>query len=66
MSSLYERLGGTEGDHVVFSEDYANYAGQCLVSLVKLDRLDEALSVLERTRARFLLSLFAERDGLSQ
>lgn len=60
------RLGGTEGDHVRFSGSYALYAGRCLRNLVDLGRGDEALAVLERTRARFLLSLFAERSGLAE
>jgi len=58
------QYGGTEGQNIDFGREYELYAARCLESLVELGEADEAFTVLERTRARFLLSLFAGREGL--
>ncbi len=56
--------GGTESQNVDFAREYEGFAAFCLESLVSLDDVERAFTVLERTRARHLLGLFADREGL--
>lgn len=58
------QYGGTEDQNVSFAERYHYHAARCLEGLATLGDVDQAFTVLERTRARFLLSLFADREGL--
>ncbi len=58
------RLGGTEQARVGFAAQYAAYYHEAVEVLIGLERPAEALQVLERSRARSLLALLAERDVL--
>jgi CHAT domain-containing protein/Tfp pilus assembly protein PilF len=55
-------LGGTDETRTRFSVRYAPYYHEAVDLLLDLDRPQEAFHVLERYRARGLLSLLAERD----
>src|SRR6185503_5286038 len=56
------RLGGTEEVRSGFAAGYRAYYHESIATLVDLGRPAEALQVLERSRARSLLALLAERD----
>jgi CHAT domain-containing protein/Tfp pilus assembly protein PilF len=58
------RLGGTEEVRSSFAAQYEGYYQDGIEALVELNRPAEALHVLERSRARSLLALLAERDVL--
>jgi CHAT domain-containing protein/Tfp pilus assembly protein PilF len=58
------RLGGTEEVRSGFAAQYEGYYHDSIETLVELNRPAEALHVLERSRARSLLALLAERDVL--
>lgn len=55
-------LGGAEESRSGFARTYASYYRDDIDLLVALGRNDEAFHVLERSRARNLLDLIAERD----
>ena len=55
-------LGGSDEVKSAFSARYAGYYREALDVLMRLGRPAEAFQVLERYRARVLLSLLAERD----
>ncbi len=56
------KLGGTEEVRSGFAAKYAAYYHDSIESLIELGQPGEALHILERSRARSLLSLLAERD----
>jgi len=58
------RLGGTEEVRSGFAARYAAYYHDAIETLIGLDRPADALHVLERSRARSLLALLAEREAL--
>jgi CHAT domain-containing protein/Tfp pilus assembly protein PilF len=58
------KLGGTQEAKAGFGAKYANYYRDCIDTLVELDQPREAFHVLERSRARTLLAMLAERDLL--
>jgi CHAT domain-containing protein len=62
LESQGARLGGTESSHVAFRAKYYGYYHDCLAALTRAGREPEAIQVLERSRARSLLTLLAERD----
>jgi CHAT domain-containing protein/Tfp pilus assembly protein PilF len=58
------RLGGSAASRSDFAAKYAAYYRECIEALVERGRAAEAFHVLERSRARSLLMLLAERDLL--
>ena len=64
LESQKIKLGGTEEARVGFAARYATYYHEAVEVLIGLERPAEALHVLERSRARSLLALLAERDVL--
>jgi CHAT domain-containing protein len=62
LESQGTRLGGTHSALVSFRARYSAYYHDCLVALVRAGRPQEAVHVLERSRARSLLELLAERE----
>jgi CHAT domain-containing protein/tetratricopeptide (TPR) repeat protein len=58
------KLGGTEEAKTSFGTKYADYYRDCIEALTEQDRAEEALRMLERSRARSLLNMLAERDLL--
>jgi CHAT domain-containing protein/Tfp pilus assembly protein PilF len=62
LDSQHTRLGGTEEVRSRFTARYAAFYHDALETLVELGRPAEALHVLERSRARSLLAMLAERD----
>jgi CHAT domain-containing protein/tetratricopeptide (TPR) repeat protein len=56
------RLGGAEDVRSGFAAQYVDYYRDYLDLLVELERPVQALQVLERSRARSLLAMLAERD----
>jgi CHAT domain-containing protein len=58
------RLGGTDESRNSFAAAYSPCYHEAIEVLVELGRHDEAFHVLERSRARLLLGLLAERDLL--
>jgi CHAT domain-containing protein/Tfp pilus assembly protein PilF len=56
------RMGGTEATRTSFQAKYSGYYHECLRALVQADRPQDAVRVLERSRARALLALLAERE----
>jgi CHAT domain-containing protein/tetratricopeptide (TPR) repeat protein len=64
LEALKARLGGTEEARVGFAAKFATYYHEAVEVLIGLERPAEALHVLERSRARSLLALLAERDVL--
>lgn len=56
------RLGGRDEARLAFGEKYAGYYHDCMEALLRLNRPEKALHVLERSRARLFLDLLAERD----
>jgi CHAT domain-containing protein/Tfp pilus assembly protein PilF len=64
FESQKTRLGGTEEVRSGFAAQYGGYYHDAIETLVDLNRPAEALHVLERSRARSLLALLAERDLL--
>jgi CHAT domain-containing protein/Tfp pilus assembly protein PilF len=58
------KLGGTQEVRSGFAAKYAAYYHDSIEALIELGQPAEALHVLERSRARSLLALLAERDLL--
>lgn len=58
------KLGGAEETRSAFNAKYLGYYGAYLRLLLELGRPEEAFHVLERSRARSLLAMLAERDLL--
>jgi CHAT domain-containing protein/Tfp pilus assembly protein PilF len=56
------KLGGTEDARSGFAAKYGHFYRDYMEILLESQRQDEALHVLERSRARSLLSMLAERD----
>lgn len=59
------RLGGTQEARAAFAAEHADFHHDCLAAQLALKASDEAFRVLERSRARELLDLLAERDLLA-
>jgi CHAT domain-containing protein/Tfp pilus assembly protein PilF len=64
LETQKRRLGGTGDVQGEYAAKYAPYYHDALETLVELNRPAEALHVLERSRARLLLAMLAERDLL--
>ena len=64
VESLKARLGGTEETKTRFGAQYTGYYQDCIEIQLELDRPDDAFHTLERSRARSLLTMLAERDLL--
>jgi CHAT domain-containing protein/Tfp pilus assembly protein PilF len=58
------RLGGSQESRAGFAEAYRDYHREYLELLLRLGSREEALHVLERSRARLMLEMLAERDLL--
>ncbi len=58
------KLGGTEETRTNFGAQYATYYQDCIEIQLELDRPGDAFHTLERSRARSLLNMLAERDLL--
>jgi len=56
------KLGGTEEARTAFGAKYTDYYRDCLEALVNKGDSAAAFGILERSRARSLLSMLAERD----
>jgi CHAT domain-containing protein/Tfp pilus assembly protein PilF len=56
------KLGGSESAKSTFAARYASYYHDCATALVGQGKSDAAFHVLERSRARSLLAMLAERD----
>jgi CHAT domain-containing protein/tetratricopeptide (TPR) repeat protein len=56
------RLGGHDESRALFDTNFTSYYRDCLETLVDRGQPAAALQVLERSRARSLLALLAERD----
>jgi CHAT domain-containing protein/tetratricopeptide (TPR) repeat protein len=56
------RLGGADEVRSAFSARYATFFGDYIKLLIELDQAEPAFHVLERSRARSLLTMLAERD----
>jgi CHAT domain-containing protein len=56
------RVGGGHDTAAEFSARYADYDHDCIAILVEASRPADALQALERSRARTLLRMLAERD----
>jgi CHAT domain-containing protein len=56
------RLGGTDEARSAFGLRYDEYHHDCMAALIGQDRPADAYHVLERSRARSLLQILAERD----
>jgi tetratricopeptide (TPR) repeat protein len=59
-----QRLGGAQEARSAFSAEYADYYRDCLAARVHMGLLEEALDILERSRANTFLRMLAERDVL--
>lgn len=62
LESQTGRLGGTEENRASFRASYGNYYRELEEILIALNRDGEAFAVIERSHARQLLRLVAERD----
>ncbi len=62
LDSQKTRLGGPIEARELFSAAYADMYRDLIEALVDLGRFEEAFSVLERSQARLLLTMLAERD----
>ena len=62
LDSQKGRLGGPMEAREVFSAVYADYYRDLIEALVDRQRAAEAFAVLERSHARLLLTMLAERD----
>jgi CHAT domain-containing protein/Tfp pilus assembly protein PilF len=58
------KLGGTQETKTRFGSEYAEYYRDCVGALIEEKHPEEAFAMLERSRARSLLELLAERDLL--
>jgi CHAT domain-containing protein/Tfp pilus assembly protein PilF len=56
------KLGGTEEQRSGFAAQHSGFYRDCGDALMDLNRLEDAFHVLERSRARSLLAMLAERD----
>jgi CHAT domain-containing protein/Tfp pilus assembly protein PilF len=64
LESQNTKLGGTEDVRSGFAAGFGAYYHDAIITLIDLGRHSQALHVLERSRARSLLGLLAERDLL--
>lgn len=55
-------MGGAEEVRSAFGAGVSNYYRDYLDALMEMQRKEEAFRILERSRARSLLSMVAERD----
>jgi CHAT domain-containing protein/Tfp pilus assembly protein PilF len=62
LESQTRRLGGTEAVRSDFRSQYNKYYRDYISALLATEQPERAFHVLERSRARSLLSLMAERD----
>lgn len=62
IESRAAKLDGTEGDRLSFRVQYAPYYGEYLDALLSDKRPEQAFAVSERSLARSLLEMMAERD----
>ena len=62
LESQKAKLGGTEEVRTAFGAKYVDYYRDCLEALAAKGEAAAAFGVLERSRARSLLSMLAERD----
>jgi CHAT domain-containing protein/Tfp pilus assembly protein PilF len=56
------KLGGTEEQRSGFAAKHSEFYRDCIDALVDVNRYEDAFHVLERSRARSLLTMLAERD----
>jgi CHAT domain-containing protein/Tfp pilus assembly protein PilF len=62
LESQKGKLGGSEEVKAGFAAKYNDYYRDYIEILLELDQIGEAFHILERSRARSLLSMLAERD----
>ena len=62
LEAQHQRMGGSQESRSGFRATYIDYYREYLEALVEAGRPEEALQVLERSRARGLLDMLAERD----
>ena len=62
VEAQLQQLGGTRDEQAGFRARYLDYYRDAIDALVDLGRADEALGVMESSRARLLLAMLAERD----
>jgi CHAT domain-containing protein/tetratricopeptide (TPR) repeat protein len=62
LESQTARLGGSDEVRSGFAAQYGDYYREYIHVLLDLRRADEAFHVVERSRARSLLAMLAERD----
>jgi len=62
LESQKKKLGGTEEDRSLFEAGHQDYYRDYVEVLIELGKKDDAFRTLERSRARALLVLLAERD----
>jgi CHAT domain-containing protein/Tfp pilus assembly protein PilF len=62
IEAQLQQLGGTREEQADFRARYLDYYRDAIDALVELGRSDEALGVMESSRARLLLAMLAERD----
>jgi CHAT domain-containing protein/Tfp pilus assembly protein PilF len=60
------KVGGWHEAKAGFAAQYASYHHDCVEALLGQQRRAEAFHVLERSRARLLLDMLAERDTISK
>jgi CHAT domain-containing protein/Tfp pilus assembly protein PilF len=58
------KIGGSTEEKSSFGAKFTDYYRACIQSLTELQRPGEAFHILERSRARLLLAMMAERDLL--
>lgn len=62
LESQTARLGGSQDVRSTFRAQYAGYYGDLEIALLDLKKPEQAYQVSERSRARSLLQMLAERD----
>jgi CHAT domain-containing protein/Tfp pilus assembly protein PilF len=62
LESQQAKLGGTDEVRSGFAAQYVDYYGDIAEQFVQIGRFDAAFHVLERSRARGLLEMLAERE----
>jgi CHAT domain-containing protein/Tfp pilus assembly protein PilF len=62
LESQVGRLGGSDLTRASFRAQYVSYYREAIGLLLELKRPEEAFHILERSRARSLLAMLAERD----
>jgi len=62
LESQKQKLGGTEEERGIFSASHADYYRDYIEVLIELGKKSEAFRTLERSRARALLAMLAERE----